>query len=112
MARRPPNGHDPVQQQMLDVLIRMDGRLASMDERLASIDERLGHVELRLERVELRLERLEMHAVATTKELENLGKRIDNILTGELGKSVRDHGDRILRLEEDVAALRGKPHVQ
>ncbi len=78
------NGHDPIQEKMLEVLqeIRDEGRETNR-----------------------RLSALETKVDAGFKAL---GARIDNILQGEFAQRVREHGERLAAVETRLERLSAK----
>jgi hypothetical protein len=85
---------------------RLDEANRRLDDGFGRLDERVGRLEERVERVEARLDHLAegqiRMATAVTAAIDRLGDRIDNVLVGAMGRTVRDHEERILKLEKSV----------
>ena len=71
---------------------RLDGVIRTTNERFERVEERLDRV----------VEGQIRMATALTAEIRHLGDRIDNVFLGPLGSTVRDHEERIQRLEKRV----------
>jgi hypothetical protein len=57
------------------------------------------------ERHERLLERHEQALVKLIDEVQGLGTRIDNMLTGPLGEQVREHGQRLASLDQRMTSI-------
>ena len=91
---------------------RLDQTRTDLSERLDRSNERLARVvqeQIRQATAIVELtsgqQRLEQGLGLVVDELRALNGRVDNILTGPLGDKVRDHDDRLVRLEARLDAV-------
>ena len=72
--------------------LRINGRTDGMERQLGGISERASAVEFRLSNVEVKVERIE-------QKLEHLGKGVSHIVFKEHAPILKDHEQRIKKLE-------------
>jgi hypothetical protein len=96
MAKHPPNGngHD-VGQAMLQALRDINATLGRHETPLKDLAARVEGTNARLDLVSVR----------TEGALDQLNRRLENFLTGTVGSEIRDHRDRLARLEEKYERL-------
>ena len=89
------------------ILVQIRDELRNTNQRLDTTNQRLDavvheQVKMRTKLVELQEAQHEFGQILgmAVKELQALGNRIDNVYFGAMGKTVREHEERIVRLEK------------